>query len=179
MVFGKYFKWYVINTYTGFEISVKKDLIEKIRKHSFEKYFKCIIIPMETKAYNFEKTRIKKNKVFPGYIIIKVILTCRTWLLIKEIPKVIGFLGIKEVPHILNNKDIKNVYNVLKKNYYIKKHEKYKIGSCVKIIDGPFANFCGVIKDINMGRKKARIQLSILGRETSIELQFTSFDEIK
>jgi transcriptional antiterminator NusG len=134
---------------------------------------------MENKTYNFAKKNVQKNKVFPGYSVIKLILTCRTWLLIKEIPKVIGFLGIKEVPHILNSRDVKNVYNVLKKNYYIKKHEKYKVGSYVKIIDGPFANFCGVIKNINMGRKKARVQLSILGRETSIELQFTSFDEIK
>jgi transcription antitermination factor NusG len=61
MILSKYFKWYVINTYTGSEVSVKKDLIEKIRKHSFEKYFKCILIPMENKTYNFAKKNVKKK----------------------------------------------------------------------------------------------------------------------
>lgn len=171
----KKFKWYIINTHLGFEYSVKKNLIEKIKKYSFNKYFKHIFIPIEV----IKRQKINFKKHLPGYILVKFYLTSKTWLLIKQIPKVVGFLGGGNIPMNLYKNDIKDIYNIIKQHSATYSQKKYDVGNLIKIIHGPFINFNGIINKVNLEKKKVNVTVFILGRKTPVDLDFNSIDTIK
>lgn len=167
----------MINTYSGFEYQIKKDLINKITKKHLSKYLKYIFIPT-IKIENFKKKIHINKKVFSGYILIKVHLNSKMWLLIKQTNKIIGFLGDSIAPFSLKKSDVENIWNMLN-NYRIPPSDTfYQINNCVRINNGPFANFHGIIKNINMEKKTIKVALSILGRSTYINLNFIDIEKI-
>jgi len=172
------FKWYVISIHSGSEYQVKKNLIIHIEKRKLGKYFNHIIIPIEI----IEKKSLKKRilitkKCFPGYMLINLNLNEKVLTLIKQTPKIIGFVGNNFLPTSLNNKEIKNIYSIMKKMN--NNHSTlYKIGSFIKINRGPLMNLNGVIKYVNFEKEKIKVLVSILGRMTPIELNFSDVDKL-
>jgi transcriptional antiterminator NusG len=176
---SKNLQWYVINTYSGSENHVKKNLVKRIKKNSLENYFGEILIPVETIENIKNGTRtIKTRKCYPGYILIELFLNEKTWLLIKYTPKVIGFVGNSKKPLSLNEKDVKNLYNTINKSKIPKKKLLYKLGTYVRINNGPFMNLGGTIETVNLEREKIKIRINIFGRLTPVELDFSHIDKI-
>lgn len=176
---SKNLRWYVINTYSGSENRVRKNLVERIRKNSLEPYFGEILIPVETIENIKDGTRtIKTKKCYPGYILIELFLNEKTWLLIKYTPKVIGFVGNSKQPPSLNKKDVKNLYSIINKSKIPKKKSIYKLGTYVRINNGPFMNLGGTIETVNLEKEKIKIRINIFGRLTPVELDFSHINKI-
>jgi len=168
------FRWYVIHTYSGFENRVKTSLTEAIATYGMEEYFDDILIPEEdvVELIKGEK-KTSKRKFFPGYVLIRMELTDDTWHIVKNIPKVTGFIGSKDKPSPISDADVEHLKTRIDEGT-LKPKPKYKFeeGDHVKIIDGPFTNFDGVVDEIKPEKGKLRVIVSIFGRSTPVELDF-------
>jgi len=165
------FKLYVLNTPSGFENYVKRSLLARIQQYSLESYFGNIIIPLDDNKKLKSKRNTSKMKIcFPGYIIIEAYLTKRTWLLIKQTPKVLGFVGNNQYPTPINNNDINNIKTLMATLVKTQKIFPYEIGDYVKIKKGPFMNLGGIIEYIDIEKRKVKIMISMFGRLAPIEV---------
>lgn len=172
------FKLYVISTYSGLEHHVRNNLLERIKSESLEHLFGKIIIPVKkTVTARNGINLVKVQRCFPGYILIELYLNEKTWLLIKKTPKVVGFVGNPLSPPSLNIKETKYINDIIESNVFLNK-SVYKIGEHVRIKKGPFMNVRGVIEKINIKREKIKLMVSLFGRLTPIELDFSYIDKI-
>jgi transcriptional antiterminator NusG len=168
------FKWYVIHTYSGYENRVKLSLQERIAAADMQAHFADIIIPEEdvVELVSGEK-KISKRKFFPGYILIRMELDEQTWHIVKETPKVTGFIGSKDKPSPIPDKDVEILKTRIDEGTLKPKPKfKFEIGDHVKIIDGPFTNFDGIVDEVKAEKGKLRVIVSIFGRATPVELDF-------
>jgi len=168
------FRWYVVHTYSGFENRVKASLQERIEAAGMQEYFSDILIPEEdvVELVSGEK-KTSKRKFFPGYILVRMELTDETWHLVKDTPKVTGFIGSKEKPFPIADKDVETLRTRIDEGTLKPKPKfKFEVGDHVKIIDGPFTNFDGVIDEVKAEKGKLRVIVSIFGRQTPVELDF-------
>lgn len=168
------FRWYVIHTYSGFENRVKLSLLEAIATAGMESYFDDILIPEEdvVELVKGEK-KTSKRKFFPGYVLVRMELNDDTWHIVKNTPKVTGFIGSKDKPSPISDEDVESLKTRIDEGT-LKPKPKYKFveGDHVKIIDGPFTNFDGVIDEVKPEKGKLRVIVSIFGRSTPVELDF-------
>lgn len=168
------FRWYVIHTYSGFENRVKLSLREAIATAGMEEYFDDILIPEEdiVELVKGEK-KTSKRKFFPGYVLVRMELNDDTWHIVKNTPKVTGFIGSKDKPSPISDDDVESLKTRIDEGT-LKPKPKYKFeeGDHVKIIDGPFTNFDGVIDEVKPEKGKLRVIVSIFGRSTPVELDF-------
>ena len=172
-------KWYAVHTYSGFEDQVKIGLEERISSSGLKKYFGEIIIPKEDvleKGTKGVKKRVQR-KFLPGYIFINMAINTETWHLLKGTPKVTGFVGDQLNPQYVDGSEIEKIKAQINEGI---KRPKSKIefskGDSVKIIDGPFSGFNGVIDDIKLDKNKLEVLVSIFGRATPVELDFTQVE---
>ncbi|HEU19056.1 MAG TPA: transcription termination/antitermination protein NusG [Deltaproteobacteria bacterium] len=168
------FRWYVIHTYSGFENRVKLSLLDAIAAAGMEAYFDDILIPEEdvVELIKGEK-KTSKRKFFPGYVLVRMELNDDTWHIVKNTPKVTGFIGSKDKPSPISDEDVQSLKTRIDEGT-LKPKPKYKFeeGDHVKIIDGPFTNFDGVIDEVKPEKGKLRVIVSIFGRSTPVELDF-------
>jgi len=168
------FRWYVIHTYSGFENKVKLSLQEGIAVAGMEEYFDDILIPEEdiVELVKGEK-KTSKRKFFPGYVLIRMELNDDTWHIVKNTPKVTGFIGSKDKASPISDEDVESLKTRIDEGT-LKPKPKYKFeaGDHVKIIDGPFTNFDGVVDEVKPEKGKLRVIVSIFGRSTPVELDF-------
>jgi transcriptional antiterminator NusG len=172
-------KWYAVHTYSGFEDQVKIGLEERISSSGLKKYFGEIIIPKEDvieKNTKGIKKRVQR-KFLPGYIFVNMEINTETWHLLKGTPKVTGFVGDQLNPQYVDGSEIEKIKAQINEGI---KRPKSKIeftkGDSVKIIDGPFSGFNGVIDDIKLDKNKLEVLVSIFGRATPVELDFTQVE---
>ena len=172
-------KWYAVHTYSGFEDQVKIGLEERISSSGLKKYFGEIIIPKEDvieKNTKGIKKRVQR-KFLPGYIFVNMEINTETWHLLKGTPKVTGFVGDQLNPQYVDESEIEKIKAQINEGI---KRPKSKIeftkGDSVKIIDGPFSGFNGVIDDIKLDKNKLEVLVSIFGRATPVELDFTQVE---
>lgn len=168
------FRWYVIHTYSGFENRVKLSLQEAIAAAGMEEYFDDILIPEEdiVELVKGEK-KTSKRKFFPGYVLIRMELNDNTWHIVKNTPKVTGFIGSRDKPSPISDDDVHSLKTRIDEGT-LKPKPKYKFeeGDHVKIIDGPFTNFDGVVDEVKPEKGKLRVIVSIFGRSTPVELDY-------
>ncbi len=168
------FRWYVIHTYSGFENKVKLSLQEGIAVAGMEEYFDDILIPEEdiVELVKGEK-KTSKRKFFPGYVLVRMELNEDTWHIVKNTPKVTGFIGSKDKASPISDEDVESLKTRIDEGT-LKPKPKYKFeaGDHVKIIDGPFTNFDGVVDEVKPEKGKLRVIVSIFGRSTPVELDF-------
>jgi transcription termination/antitermination protein NusG len=167
-------RWYVVHTYSGFENRVKLSLMERIHAAAKEEYFTDILIPEEdiVELVSGEK-KTSKRKFFPGYILVRMELNDETWHIVKETPKVTGFIGGKDKPSPIPDKDVEVLRTRIDEGTLKPKPKfKFEVGDHVRIIDGPFTNFDGVIDEVKPEKGKLRVIVSIFGRSTPVELDF-------
>ncbi len=175
-------KWYVLNTYTGHEEKVK-NYIEKLKKtKGLSEKIEEILIPYnEIVALRKGKKQIIDKEFFPGYILINMVVDDETYWSIKNVPGVTDFLcGKKENPVPLQKKEYEKIRNMIEK----KKDEEpqsavsFKEGDRVRIIDGPFDNFMGIVEDADDSKQKVRVMVTIFGRTTPVELDFLQVEKV-
>ena len=167
-------KWYVVHTYSGFENRVKLSLQERIATASMQPFFSDILIPEEdiVELVSGEK-KTSKRKFFPGYILVRMEMNDNTWHLVKDTPKVTGFIGGRDKPTPIPDKDVELLKSRIDEGTLKPKPKfKFEEGDHVRIIDGPFTNFDGIIDEVKPEKGKLRVIVSIFVRSTPVELDF-------
>lgn len=173
-------KWYVVHTYSGFEQKAKLALHERIRQFKMEKFFVDVLIPSEN-VIELGKGGEKKTttrKFFPGYMLIKMILNDNTWHLVKSTPKITGFIGNAIRPPAVPEEEVAKITNQMAEGS-LKPRPKvqFEEGESVRVIDGPFVNFNGVVEEVKPDKGKLRVMVSIFGRSTPVELDFIQVEK--
>ena len=167
-------RWYVVHTYSGYENKVKTDLEKTIKNRELEEFFFDIIVPMEEQIEIKEgqrKTNLKK--VFPGYVLVKMIVTEKTWYIVRNTRGVTGFVGSGTDPIPLTDEEIRKMgFEQVEVNV------DYNINDTVRIMDGPLTDFTGTVTEINKEKHKVKVLVSMFGRETPVELEFSQVQKI-
>ena len=167
-------RWYVIHTYSGYENKVKPDLEKTIKNRELEEFFFDIIVPMEEQIEIKEgKRKTNLKKVFPGYVLIKMIVTEKTWYIVRNTRGVTGFVGSGTDPIPLTEEEIRAMgFEITEVNI------DYNVNDSVRVMDGPLKDFVGVVTEINKEKHKVKVSVSMFGRETPVELEFSQVQKI-
>lgn len=173
-------KWFVVNVHSGMEYKAKLSLEERVRSLKKEPLISEVIVPEETVVELVKgQKKTTKRKFFPGYILVKMKLTDESWHMIKNTPKISGFVGDKRNPVPVPESEIQRMTNRISEGASRPKSKvNFSEGEKVRVIDGPFNNFNGVIEDVNGDKGKLRVLVSIFGRSTPVELDFVQVEKI-
>ena len=161
-------KWYVIHTYSGYENAVKTSIEKFVTGRNMEDMILRMEIPMETvtEVTDSGATKEVERKVFPGYVLIKMVMTDEAWHLVRNVRGVTGFVGSANKPIPLTEEEVLAMG--------MEKHEivvKYNVGDHVKIVDGPLASFTGIVEEIEPEKNRVSVMVSMFGRETPVDLE--------
>lgn len=164
--------WYVIHTYSGYEDNVARNLKQRIESMDMRDYIFDVIVPKEKKIkIKNGKRVVTDERIYPGYVLVDMIVTDASWYVVRNTPNVTGFIGLGTTPTPV---DLQEVATIKKRMGVVE--PKFKIdvrsGDSVKITDGPFKDFDGKVQDVDDGKGKVRVLVSIFGRETPVELDF-------
>lgn len=173
-------QWYVVQTYSGYERKVKLSLEEQSGHSDCKELIGEIIIPTEEVVeVRKGQKKISSRKFFPGYILIHVEMVQEVWYLIKNTPKVTGFLGGGSSPTPLSESEVKTIMDQIKgESARPKPKFSFEKGESVRVVDGPFINFNGVVDDVNPDKGMVRVMVSIFGRATPVELEFPQIEKV-
>lgn len=171
-------RWYVLHTYSGYEENVERNLRHRIESMGMEDKIFNILIPTETKIkIKSGKRKTVREKIFPGYVLVEMIVTDDSWYVVRNTPNVTGFVGSGTTPTPISDDEMK----ALQKRMGVEE-PKYKIdvevGTPVRITDGPFKNFEGKISEVDEARGKIKVLVNMFGRETPVELDFLQVKKI-
>jgi transcriptional antiterminator NusG len=171
-------KWYGIHTYSGFENKVRLSLLDRIKNQGLEDQFGEVLIPSETvvELKKGEK-RTSSRKFFPGYILVNMELNDETWHVVKETSKVTGFVGGNNPAAIPDEEVMKITRRIEEGAEKPRPKVLFEVGETVRVIDGPFLNFAGVVEDVKPDKGKLRVMVSIFGRATPVELEFMQVEK--
>ena len=167
-------KWYVVHTYSGYENKVKTDLEKTVKNRELEDYIFDIVVPMEEQIEIKDgKRKTNLKKVFPGYVLVKMIVTEESWYIVRNTRGVTGFVGSGTDPIPLTEEEIRKMgFELTEVNI------DYDINDSVKILNGPLENFVGVVQEINKEKHKVKVLVSMFGRETPVELEFSQVQKV-
>lgn len=173
-------RWYVVHTYSGYEQKVKETLEESIKTNGLEKLFGEIIVPSEV-VMERVKGQVKKSQrtVFPGYIIVNMVMNNDTWYLVRNTPKVTGFVGYDKMnPPPLPESEVQEIKSAIQEGKgKIKPKIRFDKGDTIKVTEGPFMNFTGTVEEIKPEKGKVKVLLNIFGRTTPVELDFIQIEK--
>jgi len=171
-------RWYVVHAYSGRELQVAQQLRQRVESMGLENQVLEILIPTQEKIEirSGQKQKVKE-KIFPGYLLVKMVLNDNSWLTVRTTNGITGFVGIGDKPTPLNENEVKAIQDFIKLAAP-KFKAKFSVGEAVKIIDGPFADFLGTIENIDEEKGKVKVLVSIFGRETPVELDFLQVSKI-
>lgn len=165
-------KWYIVHTYSGHENKVKKSLLSRIQSLGFEdRIFEIIVPTRNTIKVTQGKKETVKEKIFPGYVLIRMVLDDESWLLVRTTQGVTAFIGAGNKPTPISEKEVEAIQKFMKLEEPLYKAAFTK-GEAVKIVDGPFSDFLGAVDEIDETKGKLKVLVSIFGRETPVELDF-------
>jgi len=171
-------KWYVVNTYSGYENRAKMALEERARTGGLAEYLGEILIPTE-QVVEVKKGERKTStrKFFPGYILVHMELNDRTWHLVKNTPKITGFVGGTTNPPAVPDHEVAKITNrmVEGEKQPVMIHS-YSEGDAIKVVDGPFSNFSGVVEQVDEEKQRLKVLVQIFGRDTPVELDFSQVE---
>ena len=167
-------RWYVVHTYSGYENKVKTDLEKTVKNRELEEYFFDIVVPMEEQIEIKEgKRKANLKKVFPGYVLIKMIVTEETWYIVRNTRGVTGFVGSGTDPIPLTDEEIR-VMGFEDASITV----DYDVNDTVQILNGPFKDSIGTVQEINKEKHKVKVLISMFGRETPVELEFSQIQKV-
>jgi transcriptional antiterminator NusG len=168
-------RWYVVHTYSQFEKSVQRALLERIERTGVQDLFGQILVPVEevVELKAGQKT-ISERKFFPGYLLVEMEMTDETWHLVKNTPKVTGFLGGSAMkPSPISQKEVDNIMSQMQAGVEKPRPKVlFEVGEAVRVKEGPFTDFNGMVEDVNYDKSKLRVSVTIFGRSTPVELNF-------
>lgn len=169
------FRWYVVQAYSGYEKKVKTLLEERIAINGLESKFGEILVPTEEVVeMRAGQRRKSERKFFPGYVLVNMELGDDTWHLVRETPRVLGFIGgTSERPAPISDKEAQEILNRLDESIDTPRPKTmFEPGEMVRVIEGPFADFNGVVETVNYEKSRLQVSVSIFGRSTPVELEF-------
>ena len=168
-------RWYVVHAYSGFENTVRRSLLERIKRAGMEEKFGEVLVPTEevVEMKNGQK-RKSDRKFFPGYVLVEMEMTDETWHLVKDVPKVMGFIGgTADRPAPITQREADAILNRVREGVDKPKPKVlFEPGEMVRVIDGPFNDFNGVVEEVNYDKSRLRVAVLIFGRSTPVELEF-------
>jgi transcriptional antiterminator NusG len=167
-------RWYIVHTYSGFEQRVEKTIKEMMRTEQDQGLIKEVVVPTE-KVIELVKGEKKTStrKFYPGYILVRMVMTDLSWHLVQSIPKVTGFVGGKTRPSPMRDSEAERILNMMEQRQEQPRPKfHFERGDEVRVIDGPFGGFNGVVEDVNYDKGKLKVSVSIFGRQTPVELDF-------
>ncbi|MET0794291.1 MAG: transcription termination/antitermination protein NusG [Polyangiaceae bacterium] len=173
-------QWYVVHAYSNFEHKVKSSLIDRVRRFGLEAKFGEILVPTEEVVEMREGQRRKsERKFFPGYVLVQMEMDDETWHLVKEVPKVLGFIGgSSDRPAPITDREAQAILNRVQEGVDKPRPKVlFEPGEVVRVTDGPFNDFSGVVEQVNYEKSKVRVAVQILGRSTPVELDFSQVEK--
>ena len=168
-------KWYVVQAFSGYEGRVQKTLIEHIKMHNMEEYFGDILVPTEEVVeMRAGQKRKSERKFFPGYVLVQMEMNEDSWHLVKSVPRVLGFIGgTSDRPAPISNKEADAILNRLQETVDKPRPKTlFEPGEVVTVTDGPFADFNGVVEEVDYEKSRVKVSVLIFGRSTPVELEF-------
>ncbi|MEI7749493.1 MAG: transcription termination/antitermination protein NusG [Candidatus Moraniibacteriota bacterium] len=164
--------WYVLHTYSGYEDNVARNLNQRIESMDMQEYIFDVLVPKEKKIKIKGGKRVTvEERIYPGYVLVDMMVTDASWYVVRNTPNVTGFIGLGTTPTPIDSKEI----DALKKRMGVSE-PKYKVdvrkGDVVKVMDGPFKNFDGKVEEVDEEKGKLKVFVSLFGRETPVELDF-------
>jgi transcriptional antiterminator NusG len=173
-------KWYIIHAYSGFERKVRESLESRIRAFGLEDRMGRVLIPTETVTeIRNNKKYTRESMFYPGYVLIEMDMDDEVWHMVKSTPRVTGFVGTGQQPTPLSDEEVKQiVYRVADSKEKPKLKIKYEKNETVRITEGPFATFTGVVDEVNEDRETLKVMVTIFGRSTPVELEFGQVEKV-
>ena len=168
-------RWYVVQAFSGFEGRVAQSLREHIKMHSMEELFGEVLVPTEEVVeMRAGQRRKSERKFFPGYVLVQMIMNDESWHLVRSVPRVMGFIGgTSDRPAPITDKEADAILNRLEKASESPVHKTvFEPGEVVRVTDGPFADFNGVVEEVDYDKSRLKVSVSIFGRATPVELEF-------
>jgi transcriptional antiterminator NusG len=172
-------KWYIVHTYSGHENKAKLTLLERVRNNNLTDYFGDVLVPTESVMELVKgQRRTTTRKFFPGYMFVQMVLDDRTFTLVKNTPKITGFLGGTK-PTPVPEREITGLQTTVTEGKHAKPRAKvtFEVGDSVRVVEGPFANFSAKIEEVKQDKQKVKVSVSIFGRATPVELDFTQVEK--
>lgn len=167
-------KWYVVHTYSGYENKVKANIEKVVENRSMQEAILDVVVPMEEQIEIKDgKKKATLRKVFPGYVLVKMIMSDESWYVVRNTRGVTGFVGPGSKPVPLTDDEVKTM-GVEEFAPVV----DYEVGDNVRVISGPLENFIGIVEEINLEKKKVRVSVSMFGRETPIELELIQIQKL-
>ena len=173
-------RWYVVHAYSGMEKAVERNIIERINRAGMQDKFGRILVPMEevVEVKNGQK-KTTERKFFPGYVLVEMVMGDDTWHLVKHTNKVTGFVGgAKNRPSPISEAEVAKIVNQMQEGTEKPRHKiEFVVGEYVRVKDGPFTDFNGSVEDVNYDKSKVRVAVTIFGRSTPVELEFSQIEK--
>ena len=173
-------RWYVVHAYSGMEKTVERNIAERITRAGMENKFGRILVPMEevVEIKNGQK-KTTERKFFPGYVLVEMVMDDETWHLIKHTNKVTGFVGgAKNRPAPISEAEVMKIVIQMQEGTEKPRHKvEFLVGEFVRVKDGPFTDFTGSVEDVNYEKSKVRVAVTIFGRSTPVELEFSQIEK--
>lgn len=170
--------WYVIHTYSGYENKVKANLERRVASMAMEDKIFRVLVPMEEEyEYKDGKRKLTKKKIYPGYVIVEMIMSDDSWYVVRNTPGVTGFVGSGAKPLALQEQEINLILHQMGIDEPRPRID-FETGEPVRVIRGPFENFSGIIEEISPEKGKLKVLVSMFGRETPVELEYNQVEKI-
>jgi transcriptional antiterminator NusG len=172
--------WYVIHVYSGFEKKVAQSIREQVERKGLGDEFKEVLVPTEDVVEVKAGVRVSsERKFFPGYVLAKMEMSDELWHLVKNTPKVTGFLGGRERPTAINDAEAERIlYQVKEGVERPKPAVTFEIGEQVRVCDGPFVSFNGMVEEVDEEKERVKVSVSIFGRATPVELEYSQVEKL-
>jgi len=169
--------WYVVHSYSGYENKVKKNLESRIESMGMQDYIFQVVVPSEEVVELRDGSRrTVERRIFPGYILVDMIMTDESWFVVRNTPGVTGFVGSGGQPIPLREEEAEGILKRMEEDAP-KVEVSFRVGDAVRIVDGPFTDFLGTVDHLNVDKGKVRILVSFFGRETPVELDFLQVEK--
>ncbi len=173
-------RWYVVHAYSGMEKAVERNIQERIQRSGMQSKFGRILVPMEevVEVKNGQK-KTTERKFFPGYVLVEMVMDDDTWHLVKHTNKVTGFVGgAKNRPAPISESEVMKIVNQMQEGTDRPRHKiEFVVGEFVRVKEGPFTDFNGSVEDVNYEKSKLRVSVTIFGRSTPVELEFSQVEK--
>ena len=172
--------WYVVHAYSGMEKTVERNIQDRINQAGMQSKFGRILVPMEevVEIKNGQK-RTTERKFFPGYVLVEMVMDDESWHLVKHTNKVTGFVGgTKNRPAPISEAEVMKIVNQMQEGTEKPRHKvEFEVGEYVRVKDGPFTDFNGTVEEVNYEKNKVRVAVTIFGRATPVELEFSQVEK--
>ena len=173
-------KWYVMQVYSGFERKVAESIMEQAKQSHLSDKIEEVLVPTEEVVEMRRGSKVKaERKFFPGYVLVKMEMTDETWHLVKDTPKVTGFLGGRGRPSPISEAEAMRIISQVKEGIERPKPSvQFEIGEQVRVCDGPFNSFNGMVEDVDEEKARLKVSVSIFGRSTPVELEYSQVEKL-